>query len=72
MDSSADSPYIRILFLGDVMGEPGRKAVTELLPVLKQELQLDFMIVNGENAAAGTVTPARAAQARARTRRALQ
>lgn len=58
MDSSSDSPYIRILFLGDVMGEPGRKAVTDLLPILKQELQLDFMIVNGENAAAGRgITP---------------
>lgn len=40
------------------MGEPGRKAVTALLPVLKEELQTDFIIVNGENAAGGRgITP---------------
>ena len=53
MESSPDSPLIRILFLGDIVGEPGRKAVVELLPQLKQELEIDFIIVNGENAAAG-------------------
>ncbi len=48
----------RILFLGDVVGEPGRKAVTTLLPLLKEELQVDFIIVNGENAAGGRgITP---------------
>jgi metallophosphoesterase (TIGR00282 family) len=44
---------IRLLFLGDVMGEPGRKAVIHWLPILKAELALDFVVVNGENAAAG-------------------
>ncbi len=49
---------IRILFLGDVVGEPGRCAVIALLPVLKEELGVDFFIVNGENAAAGRgITP---------------
>jgi len=49
---------IRILFLGDIVGEPGRKAVIAQLPVLKQREQLDFIIVNGENAAAGKgITP---------------
>jgi metallophosphoesterase (TIGR00282 family) len=49
---------IRILFLGDVVGEPGRKAVIAQLPVLKQEEGLDFIIVNGENAAGGKgITP---------------
>jgi len=49
---------IRILFLGDVVGEPGRKAVIEQLPVLKQTEGLDFIIVNGENAAGGRgITP---------------
>ncbi len=58
MESSPDTPLIRILFLGDIVGEPGRKAVTELLPKLKQELEIDFIIVNGENAAAGRgITP---------------
>lgn len=48
----------RILFLGDVVGEPGRKAVSALMPVLKEELAVDFIIVNGENAAGGRgITP---------------
>lgn len=49
---------LRILFLGDIVGEPGRSAVIEQLPVLKAELGLDFVIVNGENAAGGRgITP---------------
>ncbi len=49
---------IRILFLGDIFGEPGRKAVAVRLPQLKEELSLDFIIVNGENAAGGRgITP---------------
>jgi 2',3'-cyclic-nucleotide 2'-phosphodiesterase len=49
---------IRILFLGDVVGEPGRKAVIEQLPLLKQSEALDFIIINGENAAGGKgITP---------------
>lgn len=49
---------IRILFLGDIVGEPGRKAVIERLPQLKQSEALDFIIVNGENSAGGKgITP---------------
>src|ERR1700756_1339313 len=44
---------LRILFLGDVIGEPGRKAVIEMVPKLKQAWGIDFVVVNGENAAAG-------------------
>ena len=44
---------IRILFLGDVVGEPGRKAVTARLAGLREEEGLDFIMVNGENAAGG-------------------
>ena len=44
---------LRLLFLGDVIGEPGRKAVIEMLPKLKQMWGIDFVVVNGENAAAG-------------------
>ena len=44
---------IRILFLGDVVGEPGRKALAQRLKVLQEELAVDFTIVNGENAAGG-------------------
>ncbi|MBU3665218.1 MAG: TIGR00282 family metallophosphoesterase [Chthoniobacterales bacterium] len=44
---------IRILFLGDVVGEPGRKALTKRLRGLQEELCADFTVVNGENAAGG-------------------
>jgi metallophosphoesterase (TIGR00282 family) len=44
---------MRILFLGDVMGRAGRTAISENLPRLKDELRLDFIIVNGENATSG-------------------
>ena len=49
---------LRILFLGDIVGEPGRKAVISRLPSIKSEHGLDFIIANGENAAAGRgITP---------------
>jgi metallophosphoesterase (TIGR00282 family) len=44
---------LTVLFLGDVVGEPGRKAVIARLPELKEKHALDFVIVNGENAAGG-------------------
>src|SRR5437764_13390092 len=44
---------LTILFLGDIVGEPGRSAVIARLPKLKEKYALDFIIVNGENAAAG-------------------
>jgi metallophosphoesterase (TIGR00282 family) len=49
---------IRILFLGDIVGEPGRAAVIARLPKLREEREIDFVIVNGENAAGGRgITP---------------
>jgi 2',3'-cyclic-nucleotide 2'-phosphodiesterase len=44
---------MRILFVGDVVGRPGREAVAALLPKLRAELRVDLAIVNGENAAGG-------------------
>ena len=44
---------MRILFVADVFGAPGRRAVESRLPSLRDELRADFCIVNGENAAAG-------------------
>ena len=44
---------MRILVLGDVVGEPGRRLVEAHLSDLRRELQVDFVIVNGENAAHG-------------------
>ena len=44
---------MRILFLGDVVGRSGRDAVIEALPKLRERYRLDFVVVNGENAAGG-------------------
>ncbi|HEY1631468.1 MAG TPA: TIGR00282 family metallophosphoesterase [Rhizomicrobium sp.] len=44
---------MRILFIGDVLGRPGREVVEAELPRLIDTLKLDFTIVNGENAAGG-------------------
>ncbi len=52
---------MKILFIGDIVGHPGRSAVTKLLPGLRQHLALDFIIANGENSAGGSgITPATA------------
>lgn len=44
---------MKALFVGDVVGRPGREALTALLPGLRAELAADLVIVNGENAAGG-------------------
>ncbi|MEM9756293.1 MAG: TIGR00282 family metallophosphoesterase [Pseudomonadota bacterium] len=44
---------MRILFLGDVMGRAGRRAVIDMVPTLRDDWRLDFVVVNGENATAG-------------------
>jgi metallophosphoesterase (TIGR00282 family) len=43
----------RLLFVADVFGAPGRRAIEQHLPRLRDELAIDFCVVNGENAAAG-------------------
>jgi metallophosphoesterase (TIGR00282 family) len=44
---------VRLLFIGDVVGSPGRKVVEELLPGLRESERPDFVVINGENAAGG-------------------
>jgi 2',3'-cyclic-nucleotide 2'-phosphodiesterase len=44
---------MRLLFLGDIVGRAGRNAVYQRLPELRQRWKLDFVVVNGENAASG-------------------
>ena len=44
---------MRILFIGDIIGKPGRRMVRRHLPRLQQEYAVDFTIANGENAAGG-------------------
>ena len=44
---------MRIGFFGDVVGRSGREGLAEHLPALRRQLQLEFVIINAENAAAG-------------------
>ena len=44
---------MKVVYLGDIMGRSGRKIVAEKLPEIKERLKPDFIVVNGENAAAG-------------------
>lgn len=49
---------VNILFIGDIIGRPGREAIKKLLPQIKAEQKIDFVIANGENAAGGNgITP---------------
>jgi metallophosphoesterase (TIGR00282 family) len=53
---------VRILFVGDVFGAPGRRAIESRLPSLREELEVDFCVVNGENAADGRGITAKLAE----------
>jgi len=44
---------MKLLFCGDVVGSSGRAVVAEYVPALRRDLEIDFVIVNGENAAGG-------------------
>jgi hypothetical protein len=44
---------VRILFVGDVVGKPGRQALAVLVPRIRSERNIDLCVVNGENAAGG-------------------
>lgn len=44
---------MKLLFIGDIVGKPGREIVAALVPKLRAERGIDFVIANGENAAAG-------------------
>ena len=49
---------MKILFIGDIVGEPGRKAVAQLVPMLRERHGIHAVIANGENAAGGSgITP---------------
>ncbi|KAB2954173.1 TIGR00282 family metallophosphoesterase [Heliorestis acidaminivorans] len=44
---------MRLLFIGDIIGKPGRRAIELLLPKIIKERNIDFVIANGENSAGG-------------------
>jgi metallophosphoesterase (TIGR00282 family) len=49
----AESPAVKLLFVGDVVGGLGRRTLASLLPGIRDAHQPDFLIVNGENSAGG-------------------
>ncbi len=54
---------VKILFIGDIVGSPGRRILRERLPGMREELALDLVIANGENSAGGAgITPEMAAE----------
>ena len=48
-----NGPPVKLLFVGDIVGSPGRHAVESLLPGLRERHEPDFVVVNGENSAGG-------------------
>jgi 2',3'-cyclic-nucleotide 2'-phosphodiesterase len=45
---------VKVLFIADIVGQPGRRAVRELVPKLRAQHALDLVVANGENAAGGS------------------
>jgi len=49
---------MKVLFVGDIVGSPGRKAIRVLIPRIKEKEKIDFIVANAENAAGGSgLTP---------------
>lgn len=54
---------MKLLFIGDIVGQPGRRAVKELLPKIREQHAVDVVVANGENSAGGSgITPKTAAE----------
>jgi 2',3'-cyclic-nucleotide 2'-phosphodiesterase len=60
-DQCSEGIFMRLLFIGDVVGRVGRDALAHCLPRLKSAIEPDFIVVNGENAAGGFGITARIA-----------
>lgn len=61
----AAEPYcggVKLLFIGDIVGQPGRRAVRDLLPKLREKHGLDVVVANGENSAGGSGITVKTAQ----------
>ena len=54
---------MKLLFVGDVVGSPGRQVLAEVLPALREEHAPDWLVVNGENSAGGLGVTAKTAGA---------
>jgi hypothetical protein len=58
----AESPGVKLLFVGDVVGGLGRRTLAALLPELRERHAPDFVVVNGENSAGGVGISAKTAR----------
>ena len=55
---AASLHFVKLLFIGDIVGEPGRKAVAAAIPALRASHGIQFVVANGENSAGGSgITP---------------
>jgi 2',3'-cyclic-nucleotide 2'-phosphodiesterase len=54
---------LRVLMVGDVIGKPGREALEQVMPALREERAIDFVTANGENLAGGAGLTASTARA---------
>ncbi len=61
--TQSGKPACRVLMIGDLIGKPGRVAVSQVLPGLRQERGISFVTANGENVAGGMGLTANTAQA---------
>jgi len=52
-DAPRPTGAVRVLMIGDMIGKPGRAAVEQVLPGLREERGIDFVTANGENVAGG-------------------
>jgi 2',3'-cyclic-nucleotide 2'-phosphodiesterase len=52
---------MKILFIGDIVGSPGREAIKKLVAPLREDLKIDFVIANAENASGGSGITAKVA-----------
>lgn len=57
-----DASALRVLFVGDIYGRPGRRAVADLVPRLRTSLTIDVVVANAENAAGGRGVSRRCAE----------
>jgi len=65
IDVSVESPHMRLLFLGDIVGSPGLSLVRRAVPLVRASEKLDLVIVNAENTANGAgITPGQYRQLR--------
>ncbi|AWT60647.1 MAG: 2',3'-cyclic-nucleotide 2'-phosphodiesterase [Candidatus Moanabacter tarae] len=53
---------VKLLFIGDIVGRPGRNFVLEKLPEIRKELEVDFVVANAENSAGGAGLSGKIAQ----------